>query len=96
LTLMIVVFGQHVPHLEFLHILLGNEPVLEPHQTLYRQLLAGDTAESGNDAERSLEQNGYIRYLDQAVIACLQMASADRQRGVLGKAQLEDLRAILP
>jgi predicted PurR-regulated permease PerM len=96
LTLMIVVFGQHVPHLKFLHILLGNEPVLEPHQTLYRQLLAGDTTESGNDAERSLEQNGYIRYLDQAVIACLQMASADRQRGVLGKGQLEDLKAILP
>lgn len=96
LTLMIVVVGQHVPHLEFLHILLGNEPVLEPHQALYRQLLAGDTMEAAKDAERSLEQDGYIKYLDQTVIACLQMASADRQRGVLGKEQLEDLKAVLP
>jgi predicted PurR-regulated permease PerM len=96
LTLMIVVVGQHVPHLEFLHILLGNEPVLGPHQTLYRQLLAGDTAEAAEDAERSLEQNGYVKYLDESVIACLQMASADRQRGVLGKGQLEDLKAVLP
>jgi hypothetical protein len=96
LTLMIVVVGQHVPHLEFLHILLGNEPVLEPHQTLYRQLLAGDTTEAAKDAERSLEQDGYIKYLDQTAIACLQMASVDRQRGVLGKAQLEDLKAVLP
>jgi hypothetical protein len=76
--------------------MLGNEPVLEPHQTLYRQLLAGDTTEAAKDAERWLERNGYIRYLDQTVIACLQMASADRQRGVLGKGQLEDLKAVLP
>jgi AI-2E family transporter len=96
MTLMIVVVGQHVPHLEFLHILLGNEPVLEPHQTLYRQLLAGDTTEAAKDAERSFEQNGYIKYLDQTVIACLQMASVDRQRGVLGKEQLEDLKSVLP
>jgi predicted PurR-regulated permease PerM len=96
LTLMVVVVGQHVPHLEFLHILLGNEPVLEPHQTLYRQLLAGDTAEAAKDAARSFEQKGYIKYLDQTVIACLQMASVDRQRGVLGKEQLEDLKAVLP
>jgi predicted PurR-regulated permease PerM len=96
LTLMIVVVGQHVPHLEFLHILLGNEPVLEPHQTLYRQLLAGDTTEAAKDAERSFDQNGYIKYLDQTVIACLQMASVDRQRAVLGKEQLEDLKSVLP
>ncbi len=96
LTLMIVVFGQHVPHLEFLHILLGNEPVLEPHQKLYRQLLAGDTIEAAKDAERSLERNGYEKYLDETVIECLQMASIDRQRGVLGKEQLEDLNTVLP
>jgi predicted PurR-regulated permease PerM len=96
LTLMIVVVGQHVPHLEFLHILLGNEPVLEPHQRLYRQLLAGDTIEAAKDAERSLEQNGYGKYLDETVIECLRMASVDRQRGVLGKGQLEDLNTVLP
>jgi hypothetical protein len=96
LTLMIVVVGQHVPHLEFLHILLGNEPVLEPHQKLYRQLLAGDTIEAARDAERSLEQNGYEKYLDETVIECLRMASIDRQRGVLGKGQLNDLNTVLP
>ena len=96
LTLTIVVIGQHIPHLEFLRILLGNEPVLEPHQKLYRQLLAGDAADAAKDAERSLEQNGYIKYLDETVIACLQIASDDRQRGVLGKEGLEDLKIILP
>jgi hypothetical protein len=52
--------------------------------------------EAAKDGERSLEQSGYIKYLDETVISCLQMASADRQRGVLGKEQLEDLKAVLP
>src|SRR5215470_13885565 len=96
LTLTIVVIGQHVPHLEFLRVLLGNEPVLEPHQKLYRQLLAGDTAEAAEEAGRWLEERGYIRYLDESVIASLQLASDDRQRGVLGKGQVEDLKIVLP
>ena len=96
LTLTIVVIGQHIPHLDFLRILLGNEPVLGPHQKLYRQLLIGDTAEAAKDAGRYLEEREYIKYLDEAAIACLQMASADRQRGALGKEQFEDLKIVLP
>jgi hypothetical protein len=80
----------------FLRVLLGNEPVLEPHQKLYRQLLAGDTTEAAKDAGRWLEESGYIKYLDETVIACLQIASDDRQRGVLGKAQLDALKIVLP
>jgi predicted PurR-regulated permease PerM len=96
LTLTIVVIGQRVPHLEFLRVLLGNEPVLEPHQKLYRQLLAGDTTEAAKDAGSWLEERGYIKYLDESVIGCLQIASDDRQRGVLGKGQLDDLKVVLP
>jgi hypothetical protein len=70
--------------------------VLEPHQKLYRQLLAGDTTEAAKDAGRWLEESGYIKYLDETVIACLQIASDDRQRGVLGKAQLDALKIVLP
>jgi predicted PurR-regulated permease PerM len=96
LTLTIVVIGQHVPHLEILRVLLGNEPVLEPHQKLYRQLLVGDTMEAAKDADRWIEERGYIRYLEEAAIACLEMASDDRQRGVLGKDRLNAFKAILP
>jgi hypothetical protein len=97
LTLTIVVIGQHIPHLEFLRVLLGNEPVLEPYQKLYRQLLAEETAEAAKDAERLLEEKGgYVKYLDETVIECLQIASDDRRRGALGKAQLEHLKSVLP
>ena len=64
-------------------------------KTLGRIKPALELKEAAKDAERSLEQNGYVKYLDETVIECLRMASIDRQRGVLGKEQLEDLRAVL-
>ena len=42
ITLMLVVLGQHVPRLQFLSILLGDEPALAPEEQLYHRLLAGD------------------------------------------------------
>jgi hypothetical protein len=51
LTLSIVVMGQHVPRLEFLRVLLGNEPVLQPQEKLYHQLLAGEAQIAAKDAE---------------------------------------------
>lgn len=95
LTLTIVVMGQHIPHLDFLRILLGNEPVLEPQEKLYRQLLAGDAAEAAKNAERSLQDSGFVKYLDLAVIPSLRIASDDHRRGVLAKAQLDELKDTL-
>lgn len=46
LTVCLVVLGRHVPQFEFLDVLFGNEPVLEPHARLYQRLLAGDPDEA--------------------------------------------------
>lgn len=45
LTVCVVVVGRYVPHLSFLHILLGDEPVLEPAAHYYQRLLAMDEQE---------------------------------------------------
>jgi len=42
LTVCLVVMGRHVPHLRFLHIILGDEPVLPPEVQFYQRLLATD------------------------------------------------------
>jgi len=89
LTLTIVVIGQHIPRLEFLSVLLGNEPVLEPHEKLYHQLLAGDAAEAAEDADIWLNEHDYVKYLDEAVIPSLRIASDDHRRAILGKEQLD-------
>src|SRR6202030_427924 len=46
LTACLVVLGRYVPHLEFLGILLGDEPALDPEVTFYQRLLAHDQDEA--------------------------------------------------
>jgi len=42
MTVCLVVLGKHVTRLEFLAVLLSDEPALEPEFILYQRLLAGD------------------------------------------------------
>ena len=56
LTVCLVVLGKHVPRFEFLDVMFGNKPVLEPHQQLYQRLLAGDPDEATERAEAFLEE----------------------------------------
>ena len=60
--------GQHVPRLEFLRVLLGNEPVLEPHEHLYHQLLAEEASIAAKEAERWIGEQTFENYLDEVAI----------------------------
>jgi predicted PurR-regulated permease PerM len=91
LTLAVVVMGQHVPHLEFLRILLGNEPVLEPPEQLYHQLLAGEAILAAKEADRWIAEETFENYLDQVAIPSLRVASDDQKRAVLGQEQTNEL-----
>jgi hypothetical protein len=51
LTVCVAVFGRYVPQLAFLHILLGDEPVLAAETQLYQRLLAMDREEAQGIAE---------------------------------------------
>jgi predicted PurR-regulated permease PerM len=91
LTLAIAVMGQHVPRLEFLGVLLGNEPALKPHEQLYHQLLAGDANLAAKEADRWINERSFKNYLDEAVIPSLRVASEDQRRGVLGRERTSEL-----
>ena len=91
LTLAVVVMGQHVPRLEFLRILLGNEPVLEPHEHLYHQLLAGEATLAAKEAERWIGEQSFENYLDEVAIPAFRVASDDQKRAVLGRDQINGL-----
>ena len=95
LTLAGVVMGQHLPRLEFLHILLGNEPVLAPPERLYRQLLAGEASDAARDLDQTLQNSAFVKYLDEVAVPALRIASADRRRSVLAADQLADLKQTL-
>ena len=46
LTICLLVLGTHVPQLQFLRVLLGDEPALQPCQQIYRRLIRGAIADA--------------------------------------------------
>ena len=94
LTLVVVVIGQHVPRLEFLRILLGNEPALPPPDELYHQLLAGEAVRAARDAEHWIGEQTFENYLDEVAIPSLRIASDDEKRGDLGRRQMNEDQGI--
>lgn len=84
LTVCLVVLGRHVPQFEFLDVLFGNEPVLEPHQQLYQRLLAGDPEEATDRAESFLEDNRIVTFYETVAMPALALGEQDRARGVMG------------
>ena len=83
LTVCLVVLGRHVSQFEFLGVLLGNEPVLEPHARVYQRLLAGDPYEAADYAETYLEDEYLVDFYDEVAMPALVLGELDRQRGVM-------------
>ncbi|PDT45671.1 ABC transporter permease [Sinorhizobium fredii] len=91
LTVCLVVLGRHVPQFEFLEILLGNEPVLDPKERLYQRLLAGDPDEATDNAEEMLEEKYLVEFYDTVAIPALLLAQHDRIRGALTDPQVAQI-----
>ena len=83
LTVCVVVLGRHVPQLSFLHILLGDQPALEPHAHLYQRLLAMDEQEARTIAEEYLKEHTLLQLYDDVILPALTMAEQDRHKGAL-------------
>ena len=83
LTVCAVVLGRHVPHLSFLHILLGDQPVLTPHAHLYQRLLAMDDQEARAVADQYRQEHSLSELYDAVVIPALALAEQDRHKGAL-------------
>ncbi|TIS11353.1 MAG: AI-2E family transporter, partial [Mesorhizobium sp.] len=93
LTVCLVVLGRHVPQFEFLDVLFGNEPVLEPHARLYQRLLAADPDEATDHAEEMLEEKYLFEFYDQVAIPALLLGEQDRMRGVMDDEQRKQVAA---
>ena len=83
MTVCLVVLGRHVPRLQFLDILLGNEPVLTPPETFYQRILANDPEEATEQAEEFTEDRSLAEFFDEVAMPALMRAQSDSDRGVL-------------
>ena len=81
LTVLLVVMGQYVPQLKFLHILLGDEPVLEPPERIYQRLLALDQEEAIELAQEYAKERSVEALYEEVLIPVLAMSTHDSNRG---------------
>jgi predicted PurR-regulated permease PerM len=83
LTVCLAVIGRYVPSMEFLSILLRDEPVLKPEIMFYQRMLSMNLDEATELAETFLKGKSLEELDDCLLIPALSLAEEDRHRGVL-------------
>jgi predicted PurR-regulated permease PerM len=83
LTVCLVVVGAHVSSLQFLAVLLGDQPVMQPGAHYYQRLLANDQREASQVLETHLKETSLEDLYDNVLIPALNLAEQDRHRNAL-------------
>jgi hypothetical protein len=78
LTACLVVVGRHVPHMSFLVILLGDQPVLKPPVTYYQRLLAKDQDEAIDLVEEYLKDHPARDVYEHILLPALVMTKQNK------------------
>src|SRR4029077_12184960 len=87
LTLCLVVLGRHVERLEFLPILLADQPALSLEENFYQRVLANDPDEAAHQAELYLKTKPLAEHYDEVALRGLGLGRLDVNRGVLEHAR---------
>jgi predicted PurR-regulated permease PerM len=83
LTVCLILAGRYVPQLNFLEIILGDEPVLSPQAHFYQRLLALDDDEAREIAETYLKDHSLDDLYETVMVAALRLAEQDRHTDAL-------------
>jgi predicted PurR-regulated permease PerM len=92
LTVCLVVMGSHIPSLEFLAVLLGDQPVIPPYTAFYQRMLAHDEREASDILLTSLKNESLTAVYDAILIPALTMVEMERQRGELEESTVRFIR----
>jgi predicted PurR-regulated permease PerM len=83
LTVCLVVLGRYVSGLRFFDVMLGDEPVLDPHLRFYQRLLARDSDEALDLIEETLREKPPEQVYDDLLVPALALANRDRAHDAL-------------
>ena len=83
LTVCVVVLSKYVPQLDFISVLMSDEPVMDSNISYYQRLLAMDQAEAAEIVEEHLETHPLEQLFDEVFIPALSHARRDRRLGRL-------------
>ncbi len=92
LTVCIRVMGKYVPQLEFLGVILGDEPALKPTVRLYQRLLALDSDEAMDIVDEQMKDKTLQETFDLLVLPALAQVEHDRHRGLIDDPRQEFIR----
>jgi hypothetical protein len=91
LTLCLVVLARHVDRLQFIEVMLGDQPALSPQQAAYQRMLTGDPLEAIEQARSFLKEGSVEAYYEDIVLGALKLAVADAALGRLDDKRLENI-----
>jgi predicted PurR-regulated permease PerM len=83
LTVCVVVLGKYVPQLDFIGVLMSDQPAMESNISYYQRLLAMDQAEAAEIVEEHLKTHPQEQIFDAVLIPALNYARRDRELGRL-------------
>ncbi len=83
LTVCVVVFAKYVPRMDFIRVLMSEEPAMESNMSYYQRLLAMDQAEAAEIVEEHLKTHPQEQLFDGVLIPALSYARRDRELGRL-------------
>ena len=87
LTVWLVVFSHTVKGLEFVGILVDEDPGLDPHVTFYQRLLAGDDQEAVELVRETVKAGSDLDAYDSILVPALARARRDHEMGQLPLAE---------
>lgn len=83
MTVCAAVMGKYIPQMKFLQVLLGDEPVLEPHERLYQRLLSSNRDQADSVLQAALRQSSILEVCDSVIGPALLRANEDHDNGSL-------------
>jgi hypothetical protein len=91
-TVCLGVLGKYIPQMEFIGVLLSDEPAMKPHTNYYQRLVAQDQDEAATLVDEYLEAHPLEAVYDEMLIPALNEAKRDRELGTLTE---EDVQFII-
>ena len=83
--------ARHVDRLQFIDVVLGDQPALTPQQAAYQRMLAADPLEAIEQSRAYLKEGSILKYYDDVLLGALRLAQADAELGRLDDARLENI-----
>ncbi|HET9390968.1 MAG TPA: AI-2E family transporter [Steroidobacteraceae bacterium] len=87
MTVCAAVMGKYIPQLQFLWVLLGDEPVMEPYERLYQRLLSSSADDADRVLHGALRAKSLLEVCDSILVPAIALVEADHERGVLTDAK---------